>query len=161
MGSTHPKKEFSVTCCIKAFIGELYGRPRIKSWPAFESRQLWSAEDDNLSYRVWSGMASADEQQSLHKREEPNEKDLSQSIHHSASNRNIFVTSCGYFGLGSARIEIGDLVVVVPGLELPLILRKRPNSIRHQLLGPAYVHGIMNGEFASGSGASFAQVQIV
>jgi hypothetical protein len=55
-----------------------------------------------------------------------------------------FVTKNGYMGSGSAAIRKGDLVVLVPGLNLPMILR--PVNERYRIVAPAFVYGIMFGE---------------
>ncbi|KJY01637.1 hypothetical protein TI39_contig285g00047 [Zymoseptoria brevis] len=41
---------------------------------------------------------------------------------------------------------VGDIVVVFPGVCMPFILRQRQGCDRHQMIGPAYVDGIMDGE---------------
>ena len=55
-----------------------------------------------------------------------------------------FVSSRGYMGLGPPRVEVGDVVCVVPGLSVPVIMRKIDGYYKHQ--GECYVHGIMDGE---------------
>ncbi|KAM0426437.1 hypothetical protein ACHAPT_008128 [Fusarium lateritium] len=57
-----------------------------------------------------------------------------------------FLTSRGYVGLGPAAMEDGDLVVILYGSHVPFVLRPRDGD-KYQLLGEAYVHGIMDGEF--------------
>ncbi|PSN58660.1 hypothetical protein BS50DRAFT_510017 [Corynespora cassiicola Philippines] len=56
-----------------------------------------------------------------------------------------FVTEKGHLGLSSQYIKPGDLVAVVGGAQVPFILRKR-NSEKYEIIGEAYVDGIMNGE---------------
>jgi hypothetical protein len=60
-----------------------------------------------------------------------------------------FVTQRGYLGLGPKDMQTGDLVHIFKGLNLPVILRSRATGSKgiYQLLGSAYVHGIMYGEF--------------
>ncbi|KAH7327450.1 hypothetical protein BKA65DRAFT_510616, partial [Rhexocercosporidium sp. MPI-PUGE-AT-0058] len=55
-----------------------------------------------------------------------------------------FTTENGYMGMGMPEIETGDQVLLVAGLPRPLIGRKVGE--RYQLIGPAYLHGIMDGE---------------
>ena len=96
-------------------------------------------------------------------------------------NRRIFRSGRGYLGCTSKDVRLGDVVCLVAGAPTPFVFRRlggqgglgfteqsrstyMPLSSdlgRVRLVGAAYVHGIMNGEFASGSGASFAQVQVV
>jgi hypothetical protein len=59
--------------------------------------------------------------------------------------RRPFITSSGRLGLGPAAMLPGDRVVVFFGAELPFILRK-DNEGYYQVIGEAYVHGIMDGE---------------
>jgi hypothetical protein len=58
--------------------------------------------------------------------------------------RRFFVTTAGRIGLGPRCMQPEDVVVVLRGAFTPFILRKKSDD--HQLLGPAYVHGIMHGE---------------
>lgn len=58
--------------------------------------------------------------------------------------RSFFTTKKGYMGLGPNAIRPGDLVCVFFGAEVPHILR--PKDGHYQLVGDAYVHGIMEGE---------------
>ena len=64
-----------------------------------------------------------------------------------ASNRSVLLTRGGYYGLGPIGTLEEDIIVVIPGLSMPIVVRKQPNSDRYRLLGPAYVHGIMKGEY--------------
>ena len=66
--------------------------------------------------------------------------------------RRLFATKSGYLGLGPVSVEAGDTVWIVPGFDLPLLLRhfQHTDAIigpqRLNLVGEAYVHGIMRGE---------------
>lgn len=66
------------------------------------------------------------------------------ALQHKTRNRQFFVTSRGYMGLGPPRVEVGDVVCVFPGLSVPVIMRKMDGHYKHQ--GQCYVHGIMDGE---------------
>ncbi|RYN90319.1 hypothetical protein AA0120_g5694 [Alternaria tenuissima] len=58
-----------------------------------------------------------------------------------------FVTENGYYGTTSATIECNDYVVLVSGLQVPLIVRPIEGEAGHyKLLGPAFVNGMMSGE---------------
>jgi hypothetical protein len=59
-------------------------------------------------------------------------------------NRSYFTTKKGYMGIGSNALETGDIVYVLFGGKVPYILR--PKNGYYQLVGDAYVHGIMEGE---------------
>ncbi|KAH7084229.1 heterokaryon incompatibility protein-domain-containing protein [Paraphoma chrysanthemicola] len=58
--------------------------------------------------------------------------------------RRFFTTSAGRMGIGPRVMRSTDLVVILRGGSTPFILRERNES--YQLLGGAYVHGIMDGE---------------
>ncbi|KAK4664788.1 uncharacterized protein QC763_507650 [Podospora pseudopauciseta] len=66
-----------------------------------------------------------------------------------------FRTSRGYLGVGDEKMVAGDVVVVVPGLAVPLVLRAIPSyeaggladGARWRLVGPCYAKGIMDGEW--------------
>ena len=57
-----------------------------------------------------------------------------------------FVSSKGYLGLGPQYTREGDIMVIIFGADMPYILRKLENG-QYMLIGEAYVHGIMDGEF--------------
>ena len=65
-------------------------------------------------------------------------------------NRRFFITEKGHLASGPAEMEMGDLIAVVLGSKAPLILRRVSNQVenqlRYELVGHAYVHGIMHGE---------------
>ena len=65
-------------------------------------------------------------------------------------NRALFSTERGYIGLGPPHCRPGDLVCILFGGEVPFVLR--PVGGRYQLVGDAYVHGIMEGEALSTPG---------
>lgn len=63
----------------------------------------------------------------------------------SASNaRQPFVTESGFVGLGPLGMEKDDLVGLVCGCEVPFVIRRLEAG--WQILGEAYVHGLMDGE---------------
>jgi hypothetical protein len=59
--------------------------------------------------------------------------------------RRPFISSRGHIGLGVEDVEDGDLVVVVCGVNVPLLLRSGEKG-KYRLVGDAYVHGVMDGE---------------
>lgn len=63
----------------------------------------------------------------------------------SASDGRVFArTERGYFVLGPAAMEAGDIVCVLFGAKVPFCLR--PIGNRFLLVGECYVHGLMKGE---------------
>jgi hypothetical protein len=61
--------------------------------------------------------------------------------------RKAFMSDEGYVGLVPATARNGDMIVVVPGANMPFVLRECFGQYTHRLVGEAYVHGIMDGEF--------------
>jgi len=59
--------------------------------------------------------------------------------------RRLFRTQKGYLGVGPQSLEVGDVVVVLPGAGVPFVLRTAGDG-RWRLIGEGYVHGIMHGE---------------
>ncbi|KFA71306.1 hypothetical protein S40288_06701 [Stachybotrys chartarum IBT 40288] len=59
--------------------------------------------------------------------------------------RRLIRTKKGYLGIGSYSPQTGDVVCVMYGGRVPLILRPRPDE-GFDLVGDAYIHGIMHGE---------------
>lgn len=58
--------------------------------------------------------------------------------------RRFLVTEGGFYGLGPQLMQEGDVVAVVPGLNVPFVLR--PTGEKYRLVGACYVHGVMRGE---------------
>ncbi|KAF2231512.1 HET-domain-containing protein [Viridothelium virens] len=66
----------------------------------------------------------------------------------------LFTTKLGLLGKGSQSLCAGDTIFIVPGLRVPLILRrleshvstKQRNLEKFEVVGGAYVHGFMRGE---------------
>lgn len=61
-----------------------------------------------------------------------------------SENSCFFTTMHGYMGAGLPGVKPGDEVILVGGVSRPLIARKMGD--RYRLLGPAYIHGVMDGE---------------
>jgi hypothetical protein len=57
-----------------------------------------------------------------------------------------FSTRRGWLGLGPQHAKAGDEVILLQGMQTPMILRPSRKG-RYTLEGEAYVHGIMDGEF--------------
>ncbi|KAJ9641768.1 hypothetical protein H2199_004980 [Coniosporium tulheliwenetii] len=62
--------------------------------------------------------------------------------------RSFITTRNGYFGLAAQTTQVGDCVCIIRGAESAFILRSkfRRGSI-YKVIGAAYIHGIMNGEY--------------
>ncbi|KAI4118198.1 MAG: hypothetical protein LQ345_001702 [Seirophora villosa] len=66
-------------------------------------------------------------------------------------NRTFFVTKKGWVGLAPDMVRSGDVLVLIPGMDVPVILRWTGQTtsaiVTYYLVGDCYVHGIMQGEF--------------
>jgi hypothetical protein len=56
----------------------------------------------------------------------------------------LFITQTGYMGTAPEMTQVDDIVVLFAGMKVPHVLRKKGNSYGY--VGPAYVHGLMDGE---------------
>ena len=61
-----------------------------------------------------------------------------------ALGRRFFVTDGNLMGLGPPQAEVGDIVAVLFGSDVPFVLRQQEDKFR--LIGEAHVQGIMDGE---------------
>jgi hypothetical protein len=86
-----------------------------------------SAENRSWLRREWPG---------------PHLADLYKNMLH--IHRTAFRTEKGYLGMGPPATEKGDLVCVLPGCNVPFVLRKIEAGYR--IMGECYTHGIMDGE---------------
>ena len=72
-----------------------------------------------------------------------------EAVHDTLNNRSLLITKRGRIGLAPIGAKAGDEVCLLPGASVPILLRatkSRDGSSAHQLVGEAYVHGIMYGE---------------
>ncbi|KAI1736279.1 HET-domain-containing protein [Xylaria scruposa] len=69
-----------------------------------------------------------------------------------------FITATGRLGLGYDNIQIGDVLTIIRGAQVPYILRLQQNGT-YNLISEAYVDGIMDGEALRG--ATFIRLEIV
>jgi hypothetical protein len=61
--------------------------------------------------------------------------------------RRMFTTKSGYLGMAGPRVRVGDSVAIMQGSKVPVVLRRK-GEVREkwELVGDAYVHGVMRGE---------------
>lgn len=69
-----------------------------------------------------------------------------------------FVTRKGHLVLGSEYVKQGDLVALIKGAQVPFVLRRHCGEA-YQLIGEAFVDGIMDGEAAEDS--EFREIVLV
>jgi hypothetical protein len=67
-----------------------------------------------------------------------------------SSGRRYFVSHRGYLGVGPSTTSPGDVIAIILGLDTPFVLRAIGEN-RYQIVGEAYVHGIMDGELMKDS----------
>ncbi|KAK4892993.1 hypothetical protein LTR27_008530 [Elasticomyces elasticus] len=60
--------------------------------------------------------------------------------------KRFFITSSGRIGLGDPATQQGDMVAILYNCAWPLMLRKLDTDSNYNLLGIAYVNGVMQGE---------------
>jgi hypothetical protein len=76
--------------------------------------------------------------------QDPTDAFLRARLGQTCSNRRLFVTKRGYYGVGPEETCAGDKVCVLFGTIAPFVFR--PMGHRLALLGESYLHGFMNGE---------------
>lgn len=62
-----------------------------------------------------------------------------------SSGRKCFASQRGYLGVGPAMALQGDVIAIMLGMDTPLVLRPVGDN-HYQIVGEAYIHGIMDGE---------------
>ncbi|PLN80568.1 hypothetical protein BDW42DRAFT_170737 [Aspergillus taichungensis] len=79
------------------------------------------------------------------------------SLRQALSGRSFFASEAGYVGIGPGDLREGDLVVVLLGVRTPFILREAGlGSDRYfEILGDAYVEGLMYGEVLEKPGVEY------
>ncbi|CAK7243621.1 MAG: hypothetical protein STHCBS139747_005147 [Sporothrix thermara] len=69
------------------------------------------------------------------------------AIRYACQNRRLFVTQDGHVALGPQLTQPGDAVCLLAGSRMPVVLRPSGNATGEwSVVGPCYVHGIMQGE---------------
>ncbi|KAI7758883.1 hypothetical protein LZL87_009878 [Fusarium oxysporum] len=76
---------------------------------------------------------------------------FSKSVGNASSNRCFFVTGSGSMGMGPFSMKPANIIVVLFGSPFCLVLRSVQGTDSYNLIGDAYVHGAMNGEFVKGT----------
>lgn len=69
-------------------------------------------------------------------------------------------TSEGYRGMGPELMQVEDSIWLIPGAEVPFVLREKPHLGRFELVGGVYVHGIMHGEACDDAELSPRMIEI-
>ena len=72
-----------------------------------------------------------------------------QQLQKKAKNFCFFISATGHVGYAPDEIKENDIVVIFFGAPTPFVIRPLENN-RYRFIGPAYVEGIMMGEFMKG-----------
>jgi hypothetical protein len=91
-------------------------------------------------------------------------EDLQTAYQSALKMRQFAVTEKGYFALVPRGAKPGDEVVVFDKACVPFVVRSRSNDVKvhvYELLGEAYVHGIMKGEFMDMTEVELEDVTLV
>ncbi len=78
---------------------------------------------------------------------------------HRTQDGTFFLTEAGYMGIGTRSLQAGDEILLVSGMNSPMLLRQEGDS--HRLIGHAYIHGMMRGELWPGDGESLNDYTLV
>ena len=76
---------------------------------------------------------------------DPTDDNLWDMIQIGRFGRRMMETSKGYIGTAHPQSQVGDSIVLLQGASVPIILRSCEGG--YKVIGEAYVHGIMQGEF--------------
>ncbi|KAH7310200.1 heterokaryon incompatibility protein-domain-containing protein [Rhexocercosporidium sp. MPI-PUGE-AT-0058] len=76
--------------------------------------------------------------------------------------RRLFKTAKGFLGVGADSLDVGDVIMLVSGADVPYILRPVAGKEKtYLLIGEAYIHGIMQGEAMKDLEDKFEMVKLV
>lgn len=64
----------------------------------------------------------------------------------STAARNLCTTTQGYIGTGPRSMKMGDVVMLITGLGLPMIVRGEHGEQGYTVVGAAHIHGVMEGD---------------
>jgi hypothetical protein len=103
------------------------------------STSIYKQKIELLKSKLQDVLMSAQEQEHMY-------KDFKYEFRVTSFLKRLFRTDGGFLGNGPEDIEAGDEVWVLAGSRRPAVLRKLNNGNR-MLVGEAYVHSLMYGEF--------------
>ncbi|TGO08957.1 hypothetical protein BTUL_0184g00040 [Botrytis tulipae] len=72
-------------------------------------------------------------------------RDLPIQISSTLRNQRLLVTESGYIGYVPNETRRGDTICILYGMDVPVVLRQNQDGT-FELIGPCYVHGVMEGE---------------
>ncbi|KAH8805255.1 heterokaryon incompatibility protein-domain-containing protein [Xylogone sp. PMI_703] len=78
------------------------------------------------------------------------QKEFERRLNPAEGSRRFIITAQGYMGLAPPKTQVGDLVCVFLGTDVPIVIRRSgPNYV---LVGECYIQGLMTGELFKLSG---------
>lgn len=107
---------------------------------------------DHIRYQSWEAWVEAG-----HRRPTPDVEDFHVAWSAVTADRTFVLTEKGYMGFAPVTSRPGDHVLLLPGGKVPYIMREclcEPfidDPAGYELVGDAYIHGIMQGEASDGS----------
>jgi hypothetical protein len=115
------------------------------------TREMYQAETDKI-YRSYMALNQAYVPTETHHSSEISETELYRDLMYQATADCVFfnTTDHGFLGASSQFVENGDKICLFYGTETAHVLRPIGKGNQFQLLGEAYVLGIMHGEFLTG-----------
>ncbi|PMD67515.1 HET-domain-containing protein [Hyaloscypha bicolor E] len=130
LGKTGRLDAFWRTLTADAFLGQRKAPDEI-----FKQFEVWSGRTD---------LASVIDPEDLPTQYINYATPFVRSLDEASSGRRFLVSDGGYMGLAPQSAEEADLICVLLGGQTPFVLRPREDL--YELIGPCYVHGIMDGE---------------
>ncbi|MCJ1388976.1 hypothetical protein MMC18_001828 [Xylographa bjoerkii] len=76
-----------------------------------------------------------------------------------ASMRRFCLTGSGRIGCVPQAAEVGLMISIVATCDLPIVLR--PNGDSYLVIGPCYIHEVMDGEALGTEGIKFEPIQLI
>lgn len=73
--------------------------------------------------------------------------------------RRLLLTAAGMLGTAPASARVGDVVVIFAGSKVPSILREQEHGFLY--IGPAYIHGAMDGELCAVTSAKLQKYILI
>ncbi|KAF2166902.1 hypothetical protein M409DRAFT_22954 [Zasmidium cellare ATCC 36951] len=113
---------------------------------------------DDATEAIREILCAPNKQKATDNRPDPGKRSY-KSRYREALGRVYIELNSGYMGMTSAEPEELDIVCVILGCPLPMILRPH-SSGRYQVVGPAYIHGLMDAEGVLGSLPQSVVVQV-
>lgn len=102
------------------------------------------------TFDAWLKVLTGPDDTSTAARHVFNDKEPSKYAHRATAitwGRNLGITDGGYLTMVPITSEVGDEIVIFQGAKLPFVVRTEDG--KSKLVGPCYVHGMMDGEFAT------------